>query len=291
MTKEKKILKDFYNTYGWHKNKNGVYQDLATFVDTRSVLDEYRHKTHLRVNKYLTSHGDYFLDAGSGAAVHPEHMAYSTHYKWRVSVDLSEKALSEARARIKAGGFFVQADVTQLPFKENVFTAIVSAHVIYHVPENEQESAVRELMRTLCTGKTCVIIYAWPNVLMKRMYALFNGMGGFFKKGFKSLFFNSVEKGIDGMAAGADNEKTDSPPIYSYHHHYRWFRRQFANDWSITLRCWRSVDRRFTQLLIPNNRLGKCCMRLIYSFETLFPYVSGRLGRYPMIIFHKYKKG
>jgi len=285
--KEKKILKDFYNTFGWFKNENGVYQDLATFVDTRPVLDDYRHNTHLRVGKYLKTRGGYYLDAGSGAAVHPEHLAYSSNYKWRVSIDLSEKALWEARLKIKEKGFFVLADVIQLPFKENVFDAIVSAHVIYHVPRYEQTYAVRELMRTLCPGCNCVVIYAWPNIFMKKIYDSFKGLGRYLLKGFLKDRSKKSNKGMDDAPGDGQKGEAESPPIYSYHHHYRWFREKFSNDWNITVRCWRSVDRRVTQIFIPNNRLGKFLMRVVFLFETCFPYISGRWGRYPMIIFHK----
>jgi SAM-dependent methyltransferase len=278
MKKEKQIIKDFYDGFGWHKNEDGIYRDVATFVDTRSVLDEYRHKTHMRVRRLLNPEGDYYLDAGSGAVAHAEHLAYSSDYRWRVCVDLSQQALVEAREKVGDKGLVVQADVTQLPFKDGVFGAIVLAHVLYHVPRDEQTYAMEEMVRTLKQGRSGVIIYAW-NMGLLRILARFVR--------WLRRIIQPKRSPSEPSPDHRGSKRNERPQIYSHHHGYRWFRRNVPDDWRMSLHCWRSVDRVFTRVFIPNNILGKWMMRLVYGFEEAFPYMAARLGRYPIIVIQK----
>ncbi len=272
MKEEKQVIRDFYDKFGWHKNEDGVYRDVAAFVDTRPVLDAYRHQTHARVKQFLNPQGKYYLDAGSGAVAHPEHLAYSTDYTWRVSIDLSVKALREAREKIQDRGFYVQADITQLPFKKNVFDAIVFAHVLYHIPREEQQFAVHELHRSLREGGRFVLIYAW-NTAPSRF-------AGKIVRAIRSLLHTHPQS-----KTGKPND--DRPPIYSYHHGYGWFRKILPKSWNWRVACWRSVDRVFTGLMVPDNGLGKWIINRIYVLEERFPALMGRIGRYPIIIIEK----
>jgi ubiquinone/menaquinone biosynthesis C-methylase UbiE len=282
MKKEKQIIKDFYDTYGWHKNGQGVYKDVVAFVDTRPVLDEYRHNTHMRVKRFMKPEGKYYLDAGSGAVAHSEHIAYSSGYHRRVCVDLSAQALREARTQIGKKGFYVQADVTRLPFKDDVFDTIMSAHVLYHIPEDEQEKAVLEMRRTLSREGSCVVIYAW-NMGFNRKAAMFVKA----MKRIKGRLHGVVSTHNEGSKKDDASGGADRPPIYSHHHGFRWFRRTFSEDGRLNVYCWRSVDRIFTKVFIPNNGFGKWLMRCILRFEETFPYLSARIGRYPIIVFCK----
>ena len=282
MKKEKQIIKDFYDTFGWHKNGRGVYKDVVAFVDTRPVLDEYRHNTHMRVKRFIRPEGKYYLDAGSGAVAHPEHIAYSSNYHWRVCVDLSEQALREARTQIGKKGFYVQADVTRLPFKDDVFNTIMSAHVLYHVPGDEQETAVSEMRRTLSREGSCVVIYAWNMGLNRKAAKFVKAL-----KRFKGRIHSAVSASKKGLYKNDASGSVDRPPIYSHHHGFRWFRRTFSEDGRLNVYCWRSVDRIFTKIFIPNNGFGNWLMRRIYRFEETFPYLSARIGRYPIIVFRK----
>ncbi len=173
MRKEKQIVQEFYNNFGWHKVTGGIYKDTETFVDMRLVMRDYFHKMHMRVKRCIKSNVKYFLDAGSGAIPHPEYLKYSVGYERRVCVDFSIKALSESRSKLKDRGFYVVSDLTKLPFKDGIFDATVSAHVLYHIPEDEQKAAIFELYRTMKKDAKCVIIYIWPSSLLTKIASLF----------------------------------------------------------------------------------------------------------------------
>lgn len=299
MRKEKRVVKEFYNTFGWLRDADGIYKDTSTFVDLRPVLDSYRHRTHLRVKDFLKPHGEYFLDAGSGAIPHPEYLEYSAGYKWRVCVDLSERALIEAKSKLQEQGICVLADITKLPFKDGIFDATVCAHVLYHIPQDEQESAIHELYRTLKCGSSCTIIYAWPTSLLskiaiylsarqltatiRRLISTIPGTRLLWRKIMKPAL-RIPDKPIP------DNERHDMlghPPLYAHFHSYEWFEKSLPHDWHVDIRCWRSVDRIFTTKFVHENLSGLFLVKLMSWLETIFPHTLARIGRYPIIIIQK----
>lgn len=292
MRPEKQVVRDFYDLYGWKKSADGVYKDTSAFVDRRPVLDGYRHRTHMRVSKFLLAQGEYFLDAGCGAIPHREYLEYSRGYRHRVCVDLSEKALKEARAKLGDHGLYVVADVTNLPFANHTIDGAVSAHVLYHVPYDEQEAGVRELYRTLARGRVGVIIYTWPDYWyswLRRCYVwlcmLFGKLPGI--RGAWNVI--RMIAGKHRQAAGNDQCVTgdERPPLYFRPHDRRWFRQTFGAKVSMEIRAWRSVDRLFTERMIPDNSFGRFLLAVIFRCEDLFPHLLGRIGRYPLIILRK----
>jgi SAM-dependent methyltransferase len=270
-------VKRFYEEYGWQRDETGLYQDSVAFVDIRPVMDEYRHRTHLRAGLFLPSSGGYFLDAGSGAVAHPEQLSYSSGYRWRVCVDFSRTALREAVKKLGDRGFCVLADITRLPFRSGVFQGMLAAHSIYHIPRTEQERAVRELVRVMKEEGRGVIIYAWPYVLLKPLVALFRRL--------KSGKTGRDEE--EPQPAKTGRLRNVAPDVFAYRYNYRWFRRTFHRQWKMEIRSWRSVERVFTRMLIPDNRVGAWLLRIIYRLENRFPHFLGRFGRYPMILIHK----
>jgi SAM-dependent methyltransferase len=289
MRQEKQVVRDFYDTYGWEKEADGKYRDTSAFVDLRPVLDDYARKTHRRVLQFLPHHGECLLDAGSGAIAHPEYLEYSAHYNRRLCVDLSAKALTEARTKLGRKGIYVLADLTQLPFADNTFDATVSAHTLYHVPYDEQEVAVRELHRTLAPGGTCVIVYAWPTDWFHRARQQYRSILRFIARipglrRLKIIILGEHKAPPGGRAAPPDSTR---PPLYYQPHDYRWFKNTFAGSLRIDIRAWRSVDRSFTEACVPNNRVGHLMMRIILWCEETFPHLLGRLGRYALIIITK----
>jgi ubiquinone/menaquinone biosynthesis C-methylase UbiE len=274
--KEKQIVKEFYDAFGWDKTTDGVYEDTAVNVDMRPVLDLYRQKICMRVKSFLKSRGEYFLDVGSGG--NPAYQ-YSSGYRTHVCVDLSKRGLVEARSKLKKRCVYVLADITSLPFQDNVFDATLAAHVLYHVPQNEQECAVRELQRTLKSGSSCIIIYSrsssWFTSLLTKTPILF-------KKLFKKMAKHTL--------CIPDNAKHDEhahPSLYFYAHDYSWFKKTFYDGWNLDIRCWSMVGNSFTKTFVPNNFFGRLIMMLILWIETVFPRTSVRICDYPMIIIHK----
>jgi ubiquinone/menaquinone biosynthesis C-methylase UbiE len=93
-----------------------------------------------------------FLDAGCGDGRHLAALAAELPPR-RAGVDLSERILETARARVDAD--FRQASLEELPFAAGEFDLVLCSQVIEHVPDAER--AVAELHRVLKAGGTLVI--------------------------------------------------------------------------------------------------------------------------------------
>ena len=72
-----------------------------------------------------------------------------------VGVDFSSGMLSVAKEKIRNSNrlFLVQADVSQLPFKNQIFDTVTCAHAFYELKGEDQENCLREIIRTLRPGK------------------------------------------------------------------------------------------------------------------------------------------
>jgi SAM-dependent methyltransferase len=149
--------------------------------------------------------------------------------------------------------------LANLPFREGTFDAVLASHVLYHLPEGEQASAVRELYRSLKNNGTCVIIYIWPS----------RARPSFIPARFRH------------------SKGTPAPALYFHPHTKGWIRRTLPKHWKTDIRVWRSVGIGFTKALIADNLLGKVILQIIYWLEEAFPHALGRLGRYPIIVIQK----
>lgn len=282
MRPEKQSVRAFYDRFGWRRDSNSVYGDTASFVDQRSVLDDYYRKVHLRALASLPARGQYFLDAGSGATVHSEQRAYSEGFGLAVCLDLSFVALVEARGRLHRGTMMVQGDLTHLPFRAGVFEASVCSHVLYHIPPDEQRTAILELYRTLKEGGGCLIVYTLPSSPLTR-------------------FAKRVRRHARRLASRIPrtrpvrtptkdqcmNMQKLHPRLYRHSFNLQWFNESLPRDWDTEIRCWRSIGRTFSTTFVPGNIAGRLLLALIFRLESLFPQAMARLGQYPMIRIRK----
>src|ERR1044072_7504656 len=58
---EKKIVRDFYDKFGWKRGEGGVFNDLICWTDRRPVIRKYISKCHQRVGRYLGKQGGRYL--------------------------------------------------------------------------------------------------------------------------------------------------------------------------------------------------------------------------------------
>jgi ubiquinone/menaquinone biosynthesis C-methylase UbiE len=93
-----------------------------------------------------------FLDAGCGDGRYLAALANELPAR-RAGVDISERILETARARVDAD--FRQASLEELPFEDGAFDLVLCSQVIEHVPDADR--ATKELARVLRPGGTLVI--------------------------------------------------------------------------------------------------------------------------------------
>jgi len=257
-------VRDFYEETGWQADSQGwdaVYGDAQLWEDLRPAAAAYVSACRSKVLGFLPDTGDRMLDAGSGPIQYPEYLEYSTGFAKRVCVDLSQRALDEARTKLGDRGDYVRASLLDLPFPDGHFDAAVSLHTIYHIDRERQEDAVHELVRVLRPGAKAVVVYANPDRLVAR---------------------------IKGLVRRPPTP--DSGPIYFFAHPLSWWRR-FSDEADVEIVPWRSLNANESRRLIPNSALGNAMFSGVLWFERAFPQAATRLGCYPMIVLTRRNSG
>lgn len=280
-------VRKFYDSVGWQKVGEGLYQN-ARYEDLRPVSKTYLHRCHMRVGRFLPSRGRLLLDAGSGPIQYPEYLTYSQGYEHRICADISIRALQEARNRIGGHGWFVVADIAHLPFKKDVFDGSVSMHTIHHLPPDEHRAAFEELYRTLAPGGRSVVVYSWGNhSALMRLLTPAVRLANMAIRGYRRLSGRNVSD-----ASGAEvNEGTGGASAasrtYTFKHDFAWARSELRDLPSLDIRVWRSLSTNSLRAFIHGPLLGGVWLRLLYWLEERLPHILGRIGQYPMILFHK----
>lgn len=256
-------VRDFYEQRGWQAGTPGpetVYADAELWEDLRTCAAEYVSACRRKVLEFLPDGGERILDAGSGPIQYPEYLEYSSGFAKRVCVDLSQRALDEARTKLGDRGEYVRASLLELPFENGDFDAAVSLHTIYHVERDLQEGAVRELLRVLKPGARAVVVYANPDRLAARL-----------------------------KAVAGRKKPLESGPIYFFAHPLSWWKR-FSDEAVIQIVPWRSLNANESRRLIPDNALGRRMFRALLAFEGTFPRAAVWAGCYPMIVLAKHER-
>jgi ubiquinone/menaquinone biosynthesis C-methylase UbiE/uncharacterized protein YbaR (Trm112 family) len=271
--REKQLVRDFYEDYGWHKADDSKYRDTADFEDHRPVAANYWSRCHLRVNRYLRS-GKYILDVASGTIPNDEYFTYSQNYELRICMDFSLLALKEAAVRLQGKGIFIMGDMANLPVKSNCLHAVVSLHTVYHVPQKEQTLAVKESQRVLKAGGVSVIVYSWRNSPLMR-----------FIMGKWRSFIRRLNRARG--KPGKRKNKEGIPELHVCHQNYDWYERELGPDLKARLSVYSSISRSFSYTFIRKKFFGKQLASLIYWLENRMPETLGRYGQYPLFILEK----
>jgi ubiquinone/menaquinone biosynthesis C-methylase UbiE len=287
MKQEKKIVKEFYENYGWQRTEEGVYNDTAAFVDTRPVMRGYHQDSMARLSRYFQKNGQLFLDAGCGALASEEYLNIGASFQQRVCVDISVSALLEARKKLNKQDWFVVADICALPFREEIFDGVLCAHVLYHIPPEEQTLAVSELYRVLSPAGCGIVVYTWATCLMSRIAIAMNPRILLPKIPGMRWVWRTFFKKQATPQAGAPAAGEELPPLYFHPQNYDWYQLTLKKTLPVSLECWQSVSLPFSQAFIFNTLFSKVLLRIISGMDRLFPALMGKIGAYPLFIFRK----
>lgn len=274
-------VKSFYDSIGWQITESGLYQN-AHYEDLRPVSREYIHKCHMRVNRYLTHQGKYFLDAGSGPIQYPEYLTYSEGYSYRVCLDLSHVALIDARERIGSHGLYVVADVANMPFKDDLFDNIVSLHTFHHLPLESRKESYNEVFRVLRSECSAVIVNGWNYSPLMHQARWLMRIG--------NKLFNAPDKTQpkkDKNQAGKPKQAKKPGGTFVEKFDAESFKQEILPEFNTRILVWRSVSVRFLRSVIHKGWGGKMLLKIIYGLEELFPRFFGEHGQYPLVIINK----
>ena len=255
----KESVREYYDRHGWRSLDNGSLVDVRLFVDQREVCQVYRARERRRDREFLPTKGRFFLDAASGALPYAD---YSQEWEYHVCVDFSITGLREARKRSDLGsrGLYVSADLCHLPFTSDTFEAVLSAHTLYHIPQQGQAEASAELLRVLAPRGALLILYSNIKSLSFRIKRLWERLTG---------------------RAVTLRRQVDAPEVFSEVLPRKRLEAMIRDaGGSPVFRCHSFMSQQMLQRLIPNNRLGHCILRVVYWFETACTRTSLPLGHY-----------
>jgi len=277
----KESVKGWYDSFGWKKNEQGLYNDTALFSQCKPAGHGlYELESHLSLLSRLAG-GAFVLDAASGAIAHPEKLAYSWFYRYRVSVDLSLAALKEADAKVGEKGYCCLADICRLPFRDDSFDGIVSAYTIQHIPDSQQAQAVKELYRVLHPSAHLCII---TDVAHTRWH---EGIV-FFCRAIKKILKTLGLVGRSAPEAQAHETVTGSEPPHSLYfvtHDWKWWQRvgnKVTNRSS--LECLRLFTKPEYELLFGQSTKPAKVIRVL---QTCFPRLLARGSAFCLLDLYK----
>jgi Methyltransferase domain len=273
MENTKQQVREFYDEIGWSQVGEGLYQN-ARYEDLRPVVHDYIHGCRLRVNRYIASHGDFLLDAGSGPVQWPEYLTYSEDYRFRVCLDISITALKEARTRLGAKGLYVVADIANLPFKPDAFDGVVSMHTIHHLPLSDHRGAYLELNRVLKPNRTAAIVNGWdyPRLMLITRPLV---------RSIRFIRSGSFGKRKKNWGAEDEQEGTFVKKLTP-----RWLNQEL-HDIDFEIFAWRSLSTVFLKTVVNPHWGGKPFLRFVFWLEDHFPHFFGENGQYPLIMIRK----
>ena len=259
-------VSDFYNTVGWRET-DGVTEDARKWEDLRPVAREYASKCRLRVLRHIPASGDKMLDMASGPIQYPEYLEYSRHFNKRYCVDLSADALARARERIGDHGVFLCGSFFDIDLPEDFFDCSVSLHTIYHMDADQQEEAVRKLLRVTRPGHPVIIVYSNPDAIPLTLKVLIP---------FRQRIRAALRK--------LRKKKRDK--IYFRPHPVGWWYR-FGDVADVQILPWRSFTANDQKRWFPDNKLGGWMFDKLFELEDRYPDFFVRRFRYPMVVLTK----
>jgi len=274
---DKQRVFDYYNDVDYKvKDSFKIYEDSPKWVDFREVSSDYMKNSFTKASQFYPNHGEYLLDIASGPIGLPEYISLSDGYDCRVCVDISINALIQAKINLDRSGkkgIFICGDITNIPIQNNSVDAVLSQHTLYHIPKNDQKTAVEEMYRVAKPESKIVIIYSW-----------------FFHSWMMNLFLNVIQiYRILRHFAGKIyvRIRKSKPRLYFYPHSPRWFRKSFSFGKNIEFYCWRSTNKYFLNLYIHKGLFGKKILDKLARIEDKYSKFMSKFGEYPAIVITK----
>jgi ubiquinone/menaquinone biosynthesis C-methylase UbiE/uncharacterized protein YbaR (Trm112 family) len=271
MAFDKERVFKYYNEISYNtKNSLKIYEDSPKWVDFREVSNEYISTSFTRAKKHLNSEGKYLLDIASGPIGLKEYIELSENFEYRICVDISVNALIQAKNNYKIGkGIFICADICNIPLRNDICDSVLCQHTLYHIPKNEQKTAVEEMYRVTKPEGNIVIVYSlfyhsWFMNISLFPIQLYRIARHFAGKAYVRLF----------------NSK---PRLYFYPHSLRWFKRNFSFSNKINFYCWRSANKYFLNLYIHERLGGRKILNWLKNSEEKHSEFWGKFGEYPII--------
>jgi len=274
---DKQRVFDYYNEVNYKtKDTLKIYEDSPKWVDFREVSSKYIKNSFTKASRFYPDKGEYLLDIASGPIGLPEYMSLSDGYTYRICVDISINALIQAKINMEnvgKKGIYICGDITNIPMQDNSVDTVLCQHTLYHVPKNDQKTAVEEMYRVAKPESKIVIVYNW-----------------FYHSWLMNLSLNFIQiyRMLRHFAGKIYVRLTQSKPrLYFYPHSQRWFMKTFTFSKDIEFYCWRSTNKYFLDLYIHKWLFGEKMLDKLIRIEDKYSTFMGKFGDYPAIVITK----
>lgn len=252
--------KDFYENEGWREVGEGLYEDTRRWEDLRPCAASYVRACTRRILDHIPAAGQVLLDVGSGPVVHDEYLELSRRFVKHYCVDLSERALAAARARVGDRGVYVHGDFCAVELPDDYFDCVVCLHMLYHVRADLQEAFVRRMLHLAKPGAPVVVAYANPRDV--------------------THLFPLLRRTLD-----AARPQYNSYPYY-FIHPIAWWQR-FADQAEVDLHPMRALNVEDARALVPDNPEGTLVFEAIRQLEETHPMLLARWGHYYIVVLRR----
>ena len=262
--------KEFYDRKGWLR-ENGELVDRRMFGWTegpiRAKLDARRIDRILQLIDGTELNVAELGCGGTPAVFLARRCARYT------AVDFSPVGLSEAREALEREGIpaqTVETDITNLPFPDNWFDAVYSAHAIYHIDTSDgQAAAFSEAMRVLRPGGTAIFVLANP---------------------FPLLFpYRSLRRvvAMTPVIGPLVNRLRPRPPLPYLPMPVGWMRKQLAKWGQVSITGYAIPSVAFDRHVSETTLFGRALWQCIKWIETRHVRFAAYLGCYVLIVVSK----
>jgi SAM-dependent methyltransferase len=131
----------YYEVQKYYRNRNPLFEEIFHLVNRQAIAPFFR--TRLRRRRRI-------LDVGSGSG----HLARELGLYGAYFVDLVWEKMEQCR-RNMGTGFFVQADLSHLPFGEGFFDGVICSNVLHYTGI----AGLREILRVTKEGGQIFIAF------------------------------------------------------------------------------------------------------------------------------------
>jgi SAM-dependent methyltransferase len=280
----------FYDTMRWDTSKwddlSETKKAYSRWDDNRECARSYSQRCRSRAFRHIPASGEYMLDVGCGPLQFDEYVDYSKNFKKRYCVELSARALEDAKAKIGDHGVFFHGSFFDFDLEDDFFDCSLSLLTIFNIHKDEQEAAVRKLIRVTKPGKPVVIVYINPNTIVTALASSWPA------RLFKAIKLPLVRANIlrknrkrPGKKPQKQAARRDSR-LYFHRHPIEWWSR-FSDVATVEILPWASLSPLTQKAAIPDSRLGTRMLDYLFALEDRYPNFFGRYSEYPLIVLTK----
>jgi ubiquinone/menaquinone biosynthesis C-methylase UbiE len=158
------------------KDVKAIHEQIAYDHYDKGIKDNFLQRIwhQSRCKKVLSipiNEKDRVLDIGCHSGLFTEKIVTRFNIKQIYGLDISPRAISFAKKRIKGGKFLV-GNAHKLPYKSNYFDVVYCLEMLEHV--EDPDKVIREIKRVLKKNGHAIILIPTDNLLFRITWYLWN---------------------------------------------------------------------------------------------------------------------